>query len=1277
MRFYSKRDMTLNEVINQMKAVEIAERQLNVITPSESDIHNVNQMNRTFPNRQRENTQRNSRSRSRTNYRPEICKTCGGKSHMDGGKCRALDNMCNYCGLKGHYFKVCNERKRDSQSSQPRVNTIATTHQQNHNTVSEVTVPLDDDDFVLTMNHSSKLSGKEHIESKLTFVIKGRTKEVYCQLDTGATCNVIGYRNYCELVEMEEADLRPTTVTIRCFGGAIVKPLGEAVLMCSKDDVEHFLVFQVVSHAHQPLLSASTCRNLSLIKICNKIELTSKNSEAACRIIKKYDHLFHGIGKFEKTIHLEVDETVKPLIDPPRRIAVAMKTEFAATIKELVQQGVVEKVETHTDWVSNVLLVKRGAKLRPCLDPVHLNRALKRVNYQIPTIDELLPELSRARVFTTLDAKHGFWQLELDYESSLLTTFWGPDGRYRWKRCPFGISPAPELFQQRLHEVLYGLTGVVTVADDILVYGVGNTDEEALVSHNINLECVLFRLAAANLRLNGTKVKLCQDEVKFYGHLLTKDGIKVDQDKVDAIRKMPVPTDAKAIQRFLGMVTYLNRYIPNLSTQTAPLRELTHNDVEFCWTNRQQASFEELKRLLMTAPVLAFYDVTKPVVIQCDSSSVGLGAALLQGGRPIAYASRALTKSEERYAQIEKETLAIVFACLKFDQYISTKFITVESDHKPLEIIFAKPLSKAPKRLQRMLLALQGYRVKIVHVKGTSMHLADTLSRAFVEDPATQIEQKFETVNAFRFMKISDERIKAIQRATTEDEGMQQLTRIIHNGWPEMKDQLPAYVCPYFQYRDEMTTQNGIVFKGQRIVVPQVLRAEVLGRLHSSHGGIEATLRLARDIVFWPGITDQITNKVKTCQSCIQNSCSQSKQPMQSVEIPDLPFQTVSMDLMELMNPESGKREHYLITVDHYSDFFEIDEVEDLTAASVIKKCKRNFATHGIPEVTICDNGSQFNSTEFRKFAAVYEFKVTMCSPYHKEGNGKAEATVKIAKQLIKKCRQNKQDIHLALLTARNTPNKVGSSPAQRLFSRRTRCSLPFAQDMLVPMLQEDVTAKISLNKREAKYYHDRKAKPMPELNVGEQVYVKLKGQDDKWTKGQVQQQVKSRSYDVTVNDRTYRRNQLHIKPANIDPVQTTVNDQSEGQLRNVNGTPQKSTRSQSPTPEATRASNSSLEYRPSSVSSPSSNQLARELPITSTPLSHYVGDQQGRPARRIRPPVRFSDYVLMMDAEANDVYFEPMKEVLCQNRRDVILASSGMALPNAGELPYRRPTVI
>ena len=288
------------------------------------------------------------------------------------------------------------------------------------------------------------------------------------------------------------------------------------------------------------------------------------------------------------------------------------------------------------------------------------------------------------------------------------------------------VSSAPEVFQRVMHQMFDRIDGCEIIMDDILVWGA--TEEE----HDERVVRVLNRAREINLKLKKEKTKIKCTTVDYMGHKITSVGLKPDPEKVKAILQMPTPKDQKDFQRFLGMVQYLAKFIPHLSEIASPLRELLKRENDWCWYEQHQKSYDEVKKACAEPPVLRYYDVSKNITLSVDASMSGLGAVCLQDGQPVAYASRALTDCQKRYAQIEKELLAIVFGCDKFHDYIYGRTVMVETDHKPLESIFKKPIHQSPLRLQRMLLKLQRYSLKDVYKKGAELHVADQLSRAYI-----------------------------------------------------------------------------------------------------------------------------------------------------------------------------------------------------------------------------------------------------------------------------------------------------------------------------------------------------------------------------------------------------------------------------------------------------------------------------------------------------------------------------------------------------------------
>ncbi len=360
---------------------------------------------------------------------------------------------------------------------------------------------------------------------------------------------------------------------------------------------------------------------------------------------------------------------------------------------------------------------------------------------------------------------------------------------------------------------------------------------------------------------------------------------------------MPAPEDKKELQEFMGMLNFFGNYIPNLSDKSAPLREMLKKDSEFMWEAHHQRCFEKLKSYVTEEASLQYFDTRKVPIIHTDASLKGLGAALLQEHdgvlKPIAFASKALTPAESRYACIERELLAIVYAVERFHTYVYGRTIQVVTDHKPLVMIMKKGIAGAPPRLQRLLLRLQGYDIAIEHQAGKLNALADTLSRL----PRKKNCQMIDLDLRVDFVRFTEKKVKDLQQETAQSPVLQELTRIIVNGWPERMKDLPSQHREYWSCRDELSVQDGIVMKGQRVLIPECMQEDILEQLHYGHMGAEKTKLRARDCVYWPGINNDIEKTVGRCTTCQTNQPSNQKEELMPHEIPSRPWQSCGTDM--------------------------------------------------------------------------------------------------------------------------------------------------------------------------------------------------------------------------------------------------------------------------------------------------------------------------------------------------------------------------------------------
>ena len=316
---------------------------------------------------------------------------------------------------------------------------------------------------------------------------------------------------------------------------------------------------------------------------------------------------------------------------------------------------------------------------------------------------------------------------------------------------------------------------------------------------------------------------------------------------------------------------------------------------------------------------------------------------------------------------------------------------------------------------------------------------------------------------------------------------------------------------------------NMVLYKGMKVIIPNVMRKEMMNRIHSSHLGAAACVRRARDVLFWPGMSSEITDVVTACSVCSEYQARQQKEPLMTYKIPKTPWTLVGQDLF------SYRGDDYLVTVDFYSDYFELDHLSDTTAVTVVEATKAHFSRHGIADM-VTDNGPQYTSQEFDKFARQWEFTHSTSSPLYSQGNGKSESAVKIAKSIIKKAKRDSKDLYISLLEWRNTPSKDGASPSQKLSSRRTRTTLPTSETLYHPEIVDHVADNIKLRRQKAKEYYDKDAKPLPELEVGEQIRLQPQNPRQPWSQGSCIGKVGPRSYLVQTPQGIYHRNRKFIR---------------------------------------------------------------------------------------------------------------------------------------------------
>lgn len=595
--------------------------------------------------------------------------------------------------------------------------------------------------------------------------------------------------------------------------------------------------------------------------------------------------------------------------------------------------------------------------------------------------------------------------------------------------------------------------------------------------------------------------------------------------------QLPQPTCVEDVRRLLGMANYLAKFLPQLATITTPLKELQKERNEWTWAEPQETAFKRLKQILSSPDVLAQYSNTAETKVAADASPYGLGAVLTQqqadgSWRPVTYISRGLTDTEKRYAQIEKEALAVTWACERLASYLLGLHFTLHTDHKPLvPLLSTRGLDDLPPRILRFRLRLLRFSYTIAHVPGKQLITADALSRAPLEGPPTagdlQLEKEVEVFVdcVLSSLPATEKKLEEIKKAQKEDKVCTEVTEYCLTGWPEHCEANP-HINPYWRDRADLHIAHGLLMKGERLVIPPPLRADVLQRLHEGHQGISKCRARAKESVWWPGISAQIGQMVEKCELC-QKHRSQLKEPLMPTPLPDRPWQKVGMDLFEW-----SKRD-YLLVIDYFSRYIEIAELKSTSAEVTIRAIKDVFARHGTAEFVITDNGPQFSSSVFREFAKENNFMHITSSPRYPQANGEAERAVRTIKDLWKK----DSDYSRPLLAYRSTPLGHGFSPAQLLMGRNLCTSLPQSTTKLDPKWPDLQAFRMKEEKgrhRQAKNYNLRhRSRPLPKLTAGQKVWITT----ERNTGAVVGSASTPRSYMVETDRGLLRRNRSHLRP--------------------------------------------------------------------------------------------------------------------------------------------------
>ena len=683
-----------------------------------------------------------------------------------------------------------------------------------------------------------------------------------------------------------------------------------------------------------------------------------------------------------------VDDTVRPIKQMPYRVSQKERETIQRQVQEMLDDDVIQP--SCSPWSSPVVLVKKkDGTFRFCVDYRKLNNVTKKDVYPLPRIDDTFDRLRHSTYFSSMDLKSGYWQIEVDERDREKTAFVTPDGLYEFKVMPFELCTAPATFQRVMDTVLAGLKWQTCLVylDDVVVFA-PDFDE-----HLRRLRVILDTLKKAHLTLKPAKCHFGYQELKFLGHVITPKGVLPDPDKTKAVANFPTPQSKKDLRSFLGLCSYYRRFIRSFSKIAAPLTRLTKKDVDFSWGSEEEAAFQDLKKRILTAPVLGHFHEEARTEIHTDASNKGLGAVLVQWQndeeRVIAYASRSLSKSEANYLIKQMECLAVIWAITKFRPYLYGRPFSVVTDHHSL--CWLANLRNPSGRLARWGLQLQEFDAQIVYRSGRQHSDADCLSRF----PLSGDNESRDDDELFLGM-IDVPTLSEKQRLDPE------LNRFIHY-LDNPHEAAPRHIRRVLQ---SLRFQDGVLYKENHhpqgdpwlLIIPTEMQGEVLEACHdhppSGHLGYTRTLARIRRKYYWPRLAKCVRRYVKTCHDCQRRKSPPLKPAgfLHSISPPRSPFHQLGMDLLGPFPSSASGNRWIVVCTDYSTRYAETKAVPHATAKEVAKFfIEQIVLRHGAPEAVITDRGAAFTANLMQEILRLSHTQHRRTTAYHPQTNGLTE----------------------------------------------------------------------------------------------------------------------------------------------------------------------------------------------------------------------------------------------------------------------------------------------
>lgn len=716
--------------------------------------------------------------------------------------------------------------------------------------------------------------------------------------------------------------------------------------------------------------------SLSSIGLLDEANLTDSQRNALDELLKTYlsEQTPNVLGRTHLVEHRIDTGDASPIKQRYYPMSPARLKLVYEELDKMLEQGIVEP--SSSAWSSPILLVdKPDGGQRFCVDFRKVNLVTRRDAYPLPHVTSILDRLRDARFLSALDIKSAYWQIPLE-ESSKDKTAFTIQGRglFHFNVLPFGLHNAPATWQRLVDNVLgMDLEPYVFVyLDDVIVI------TQSFEKHMEILEEIFKRLATANLTLNKEKCRICKPELRYLGYVVDAKGLRVDPDKVSAILNIPVPSNTKEVRQFCGTASWYRRFIPNFASRLFPLTSMLRKNRSFKWSEEAQAAFDDIRGSLVQSPILSCPDFGKQFTISCDASGIGIGAVLSQssedGEHVIAYASRTLGKTEQKFSATERECLAVIWAIEKFRPYIEGTHFVVVTDHHSL--LWLHNLKDPQGRLARWSLRLQPFKFTLIHRKGKEHVVPDLLSRNPIETS--------EPLGATYSVNLVQGQIKDKWYLKMLDST--KLKPDQFSSWKVESNKLWKHIPSSISIGDDS--------EDWKLVLPKEKRLEAFMECHdaptSGHMGVFKTYRRLQQLYYWPKMRKDTSSYVSRCKVCQQMKSSSAKPSglMGQQRVVDKPWQMLSVDLIGPLVRSSKGNRYLMVVVDSFSKYTLLFPLRAATANSVAKHLEEDvFLVYGVPDFVIFDNGSEFIGKPVRNLMQQYKSKTIFIPKHHPQAN--------------------------------------------------------------------------------------------------------------------------------------------------------------------------------------------------------------------------------------------------------------------------------------------------